>query len=112
MIEYGVGATLAIMLLVVEHYTLWQVRLTRIWRYALGVFALGCGISLSLFLRGLQTDILGIWFIIVTGGAFVAVLHKIRELRDEEPGEIEGAFLSGKIVTRAREGQRRGTPGE
>lgn len=111
MYEYAAGAALTVLLLAIEHFALWQVRLSRIWRYTLGVVALNTGISLALALRGLQGDIPGVWAIAFISGGLIASLHKWRELRGEEPGEIEGAFLAGELVKHAR-GVKRATPGE
>ncbi len=102
MYEYFSGAVLTCILLLIEHFSFWHIRLSRLVRHTMGVVALNSGISLALFLREQPWEIVGLWAISGIGGALVAGLHLWRAQRGEEPGEIESASLAGGLVKQAR----------
>lgn len=92
------GLCLTLLLLALEHFLLWDVKLKLTTRYALGTAAIGAGLTLAAGLAGEWFTPAAFWLLAVAGGLEVEALHRWRERRGEHPRDIDDAFEAGRIV--------------
>jgi hypothetical protein len=77
------GALLTLLLLLAEHLLFWAVKLWLPIRYALGVGALNCGVTLAAGLAGEWFAVVVVWVLAVAGGLLVGGLHGWRVINAE-----------------------------
>lgn len=97
------GILLALLLLAVEHFLLWQSKIHLVVRYALGLGAVGAGLTVVALLAGHMT-IIDFWAVTGCSGLLVGLLHYWRHRTGQRPSDIEDAFHAGELAQRAREG--------
>lgn len=98
------GALLTLLLLTIEHFLLWKVKLWLPIRYAIGVASLNCGVTLAAGLLGEWFTVVVVWALAVAGGLHVGGLHAWRVWRGEQPADIDDAFAAGQLVAKVRGG--------
>lgn len=103
------GILLTLLLLTIEHYSLWEIKLPLVVRYTLGVGSIGAGLSLTAGMQGWTLYLLEFWANVVCAGLLVGALHGLRWWRGQRPADVEDAFRAGAIARRAL-GELHGAP--
>lgn len=112
MYELLTGILLTLLLLSIQHFGLWEIKMPLVLRYTLGTAALGAGATLALGMIGDWWAVGVVWLVAGAGGALIAPLHLWRHYRGQKPADVEDAFQAGALVRRANGGTLNGTPRE